>query len=53
MGKKDKINDDNILIEIIVGITVKDTDTKSEIKKLPIELYHIIPIPNKAFQKIK
>ena len=39
--------------QIIVGITVKDTDTKSEIKKLPIELYHIIPIANKAFQKIK
>ena len=38
--------------QIIVGITVKDTDTKSEIEKLPTELYHIIPIANKAFQKI-
>ena len=39
--------------QIIVGITVKDTDTKSEIEKLPIELYRIIPIANKAFQKIQ
>ena len=38
--------------QIIVGITVKDTDTKSEIEKLPTELYHIIPIASKAFQKI-
>lgn len=38
--------------QIIVGITVKDTDTKSEIEKLPTELYHIIPIANKAFQKV-
>lgn len=38
--------------QIIVGITVKDTDTKLEIEKLPTELYHIIPIANKAFQKI-
>ena len=38
--------------QIIVGITVKDTDTKSEIEKLPKELYHIVPIANKAFQKV-
>lgn len=39
--------------QIIVGITVKDTDTKSEIEKLPAESYRIIPIANKAFQKIQ
>lgn len=39
--------------QIIVGITVKDTDTKSEIEKLPAELYHIIHIANKAFQRVK
>lgn len=38
--------------QIIVGITVKDTDTKLEIQKLPKELYHIIQVKNKAFQKI-
>ena len=38
--------------QIIVGITIKDTDTRLEIEKLPTELYHIIPIANKAFQKI-
>lgn len=39
--------------QIIVGITVKDTDTKSEIEKLPTEQYRIIHIANKAFQKIQ
>lgn len=38
--------------QTIVGITVKDTDTKSEIEKLPAELYHIIHITNKAFQRV-
>ena len=39
-------------VQIIVGITVKDTDTKNEIDKLPTEKYTVIPVANKAFQKL-
>ena len=38
--------------QIIVGITVKDTETKSEIEKLPSKKYRIIKVKNKAFQEI-
>lgn len=40
-------------VQIIVGITVKDTDTKNEIEKLPRDKYTVIPVANKAFQKLE
>ena len=39
-------------VQIIVGITIKDSDTRKEIEKLPNESYHLIEIANKAFQKL-
>lgn len=39
-------------MQIIVGITIKDSDTRKEIEKLPNESYHLIEIANKAFQKL-
>ena len=30
-----------------------NTDTKNEIDKLPIEKYTVIPVANKAFQKLE
>lgn len=39
--------------QIIVGITVKDTDTKREIETLPAGKYKVIPVANKAIQKLE
>ena len=39
--------------QIVVGITVKDTDTKREIETLPADKYRIIAVANKAFQKLE
>lgn len=38
--------------QTIVGITIKDSDTKSMIEKLPKGKYKLIPVRNKAFQKL-
>ncbi|MBB6671261.1 hypothetical protein [Cohnella nanjingensis] len=38
--------------QIIVGITVKDNDTRQAIQKLNPETYKFIMVPNKAFQLI-
>lgn len=38
--------------QTIVGITIKDTDTKNVIGNLPLNTYRLITIPNKAFQKM-
>ena len=40
-------------VQIIVGITVKDTDMKNEIDKLSVEKYTVIPAANKAFQQLE
>ena len=39
--------------QIVVGITVKDTDTKREIGKLPADKYRAIAVANKAFKKLE
>lgn len=38
--------------QIIVGITVKDSDTEKTIEKLEENTYHLIKVKNKAFQKL-
>lgn len=40
-------------MQIIVGITVKDTDMKNEIDKLSVEKYTVIPAANKTFQQLE
>lgn len=37
--------------QVIVGITIKDSDTRQAIKRLPTDTYNIIKISNKAFRK--
>ena len=39
-------------IQVIMGITIKDGDTKAEIEKLPKDSYRKIVVPNRAFQKL-
>lgn len=39
--------------QTIVGITVKDSDTKNMLQKLDEDSYNLILIPNKAFQKME
>ena len=36
--------------QVIIGITIKDLDTKSVIEKLDNKKYHMISISGKAFQ---
>lgn len=36
--------------QVIMGITLKDSDTKNVIEKLPKEKYKRVNVPNKAFQ---
>lgn len=38
--------------QIIVGITIKDSDTRLAISKLPLEDYNLIKVPYKAFRKL-
>ncbi|SMF90950.1 hypothetical protein SAMN05661091_5299 [Paenibacillus uliginis N3/975] len=38
--------------QVIVGITVKDSDTRQAISKLPAEKYNLIRVPNKAFRRL-
>ncbi len=38
--------------QTIIGITVKDIDTKNTIEKLDKGTYHIVNVKNKAFQKL-
>ena len=38
--------------QTIIGITIKDIETKSIIKKLPKDKYELIPVSNKAFKKL-
>lgn len=38
--------------QIIIGITVKDSDTQKIIDKLDRNVYHFIKVQNKAFQKL-
>lgn len=38
--------------QVIVGITVKDSDTRQAISKLPPESYNFIKVPNKAFRRL-
>lgn len=38
--------------QTIVGITIKDTDTKNVISNLPSDSYRLITVPNKAFQRM-
>lgn len=38
--------------QVIVGITVKDSDTRQAISKLPADKYHFIKVPYKAFRKL-
>ncbi|MBP1989195.1 hypothetical protein [Paenibacillus eucommiae] len=37
--------------QVIVGITVKDSDTRQAISKLSEDKYNLIKVPNKAFRK--
>ncbi|MED4599680.1 hypothetical protein P9314_03040 [Paenibacillus validus] len=39
--------------QVIVGITIKDSDTRQAISKLPSEDYNLIRVPNKAFRKFE
>lgn len=39
--------------QIIVGITIKDSDTKSILGNLPKDMYKLIPVKNKAFGKME
>lgn len=39
--------------QIIIGITLKDSDTRQAVDALPKDKYKQINIPNKAFQFIK
>ncbi|CAM3552120.1 hypothetical protein [Marinicrinis lubricantis] len=39
--------------QVIVGITIKDSDTRQVISKLPSEDYNLIRVPNKAFRKFE
>ncbi|CAM3661461.1 hypothetical protein COLU111180_01825 [Cohnella lubricantis] len=38
--------------QVIIGITVKDSDTRRVVSELPEGKYKLIMVPNKAFQKI-
>ncbi|TVX93270.1 hypothetical protein [Paenibacillus agilis] len=38
--------------QVIIGITVKDSDTRKVVNELPEGKYNLIMVPNKAFQKI-
>jgi hypothetical protein len=38
--------------QVIIGITVKDSDTRRVVNELPKGKYNIIMVPNKAFQKL-
>lgn len=38
--------------QVIVGITIKDTDTKEAINNLPSTSYNLVKVPNKAFRKV-
>jgi len=38
--------------QVIVGITVKDSDTRLAISKLPADKYNLIRVPNKAFRRL-
>lgn len=38
--------------QVIIGITVKDSDTRRVVRELPEGKYKLILVPNKAFQKI-
>lgn len=39
--------------QIIVGITIKDSDTKSIMGNLPKDIYKLITVKNKAFGKME
>lgn len=39
--------------QVIVGITIKDSDTRQAISKLPSKDYNLIRVPNKAFRKFE
>ena len=38
--------------QVLIGITIKDSDIKLAISQLPTDLYSIITVPTKAFKKI-
>ena len=38
--------------QVIVGITIKDIETREAVQRLPATKYKLINIPNKAFRKI-
>jgi hypothetical protein len=38
--------------QVIVGITIKDTDTREAINNLPSQSYNLIKVPYKAFRKV-
>lgn len=38
--------------QVIVGITIKDSDTKRTIEKLDNKVYNLVTVKNKAFQRI-
>lgn len=39
-------------LQTIIGITIKDTDTREMIGRLPVTKYKLIPVNNKAFNKL-
>lgn len=42
----------NETYQVIIGLTLKDQDTRQTISNLPTGKYHLIRIPNKAFKKL-
>lgn len=38
--------------QVIIGITIKNSDTRQVIEKLPDDSYSIIIVQNKAFKRI-
>ncbi|MFD2330102.1 hypothetical protein ACFSR7_12690 [Cohnella sp. GCM10020058] len=48
----EKIIEDFSRNQVIIGITVKDSDTRRVVNELPDGRYKLIMVPNKAFQRI-